>query len=180
MSCQDRSLWAGRSALLCLCAVAAGSWPGVAAADWEYTRWGMTPQQVVDASAGSAAPIATEESEGKKLVPEGTPPALKSAWRTGDFRFTAYFYFDDSDALTRVILDLEDGDDRGVMGALVERYGEPFRQASTWSRRSGPDLSFTDMAAWQTPTDQIGYLRFRDLGQVQLEWRPRPAPGRAH
>ena len=74
-----------------------------AKADWEYTKWGMTPQQVVSAS--------------KNLAKEGTDPhpdsdgnvtKLVAPFQSGRFSFEAQFGFDAANRLSSVTLVLND------------------------------------------------------------------------
>ncbi len=76
---------------------------GAAKADWEYTKWGMTPQQVVSASDGRA-------KEGSDLRPDsdGNVSKLVAPHKTGAFLFQADFGFDAADRLSSVTLVLND------------------------------------------------------------------------
>src|SRR5581483_5006187 len=70
-----------------------------AKADWEYTRWGMTPQQVVSASKN----LATENAD---LRPDsdGNVTKLVAPYQSGNFSFEARFEFDAADRLAGVTL----------------------------------------------------------------------------
>src|ERR1700721_2662076 len=83
-------------ALAC-CAVSA------AKADWEYTKWGMTPQQVVSASKNVTR-------EGSDLHPDidGNVSKLIAPYQSGTFHFEAQFGFDAADKLATVTLVLND------------------------------------------------------------------------
>ncbi len=83
-------------ALAC-CAVSA------AKADWEYTKWGMTPQQVVSASKNLA-------KEGSDPHPDsdGNVTKLVAPFQSGKFSFEAQFGFDAADRLSSVTLVLND------------------------------------------------------------------------
>ena len=83
-------------ALVC-CGVSA------AKADWEYTKWGMTPQQVVSASKNLA-------TEGSDLRPDsdGNVTKLVAPYQSGKFSFEAQFGFDAADRLSSVTLVLND------------------------------------------------------------------------
>ena len=74
-----------------------------AKADWEYTKWGMTPQQVVSASKS----LATEASD---LRPDsdGNVTKLVAPYQSGKFSFEAQFGFDAADRLSSVTLVLND------------------------------------------------------------------------
>jgi hypothetical protein len=72
-------------------------------ADWEYTKWGMTPQQVVSASKD----LATENSD---LRPDssGNVTKLVAPYKSGKFSFEAQFGFDAADKLASVTLVMND------------------------------------------------------------------------
>jgi hypothetical protein len=76
---------------------------GVAKADWEYTKWGMTPQQVLSASKNLAKP-------GTDLEPDsdGNITKLVAPYQSGKFAFEAQFGFDAADKLASVTLVLGD------------------------------------------------------------------------
>ena len=74
-----------------------------AKADWEYTKWGMTPQQVVSASKNLA-------KEGSDFHPDsdGNVTKLIAPYQRGTFAFEAQFGFDATDRLSSVTLVLDD------------------------------------------------------------------------
>jgi hypothetical protein len=74
-----------------------------AKADWEYTKWGMTPQQVVSASKNLA-------KEGSDPHPDsdGNVTKLVAPYQDGKFSFEAQFGFDTADRLSSVTLVLND------------------------------------------------------------------------
>lgn len=75
-----------------------------AAADWEWTRWGMTPGQALSASQGKAS-FATNGEKQRRMYRRGfTPvqiPELVADTRTGGSDFLAYLLFDT--ASTRLV-----------------------------------------------------------------------------
>jgi hypothetical protein len=76
---------------------------GTAKADWEYTKWGMTPQQVVIASKNLT-------TEGSDLHPDsdGNVSKLIAPYQSGKFHFEAQFGFNATDKLASVTLVLSD------------------------------------------------------------------------
>jgi hypothetical protein len=82
--------------LACCCASAAK-------ADWKYTKWGMTPQQVLSASNNLAR-------EGSDLRPDsdGNVSKLVAPYQSGKFPLEAQFGFDTADRLSSVTLVLND------------------------------------------------------------------------
>jgi len=74
-----------------------------AKADWEYTKWGMTPGQVV-----SAAKNLTRKSSDLRPDSDGNVTKLVAPYRSGKFSFEAQFGFDAADRLSSVTLVLND------------------------------------------------------------------------
>jgi hypothetical protein len=76
---------------------------GAAKADWEYTKWGMTPGQVASAAKNRAKP-------GTDLHPDsdGNVTKLIAPYQSGKFSFEAQFGFDAADRLSSVTLVLND------------------------------------------------------------------------
>jgi hypothetical protein len=74
-----------------------------AKADWKYTKWGMTPQQVISASNNLAR-------EGSDLRPDsdGNVSKLVAPYQSEKFPFEAQFGFDAADRLSSVTLVLND------------------------------------------------------------------------
>jgi hypothetical protein len=89
-----------------------------AKADWEYTRWGMSPQDVVEASKNVAKEIADPRPDSAGNVTKLTAP-----YQGGDYSFEAQFAFDPADKLASVTLVMKDNSvemdefmDMGSMG----------------------------------------------------------------
>lgn len=95
-----------------------------AQADWQYTKWGMTPAEVTKASGGKAGPNADTSQSTSDETAKLTLPYV-----TGDLSFSAYFLFDNrTDKLTSVRLKLSDGSRCGdLYRALALKYGNPDR-----------------------------------------------------
>jgi hypothetical protein len=74
-----------------------------AKADWEYTKWGMTPGQVA-----SAAKTRTRKSSDLHPDSDGNVTKLVAPYRSGKFSFEAQFAFDAADRLSSVTLVLKD------------------------------------------------------------------------
>src|SRR5580704_5550110 len=86
---------------MALALVSCGARP--AQADWEYTKWGMTPGQVV-----SAAKNLTRKSSDLRPDSDGNVTKLVAPYRSGKFSFEAQFGFDAADRLSSVTLVLND------------------------------------------------------------------------
>lgn len=97
-------------------------------ADWQYTRWGMTVDEVAKASNGLAQPY-TEASNPKYESAMTARVLLRAPYKAGDFNFTADFLFGKSDdRLARVILRLDGANDiqcARLQGSLKDVYGTP-------------------------------------------------------
>src|ERR1700761_6391231 len=83
-------------ALVCLGASAAK-------ADWEYTKWGMSPAEVA-----SAAKNRTKKSSDPHPDSDGNVTRLTAPYKSGKFSFEAEFGFDKADRLSSVTLVLKD------------------------------------------------------------------------
>src|SRR5262245_64726094 len=59
-------------------------------ADWEFTKWGMSAEQVVQASNGQAHPNTEAKPFPKTTFPE---VLLTQDWQSGRFRFTVWHFF---------------------------------------------------------------------------------------
>jgi len=99
-------------AFLICSSAARAAWEYTKKPDWEYTKWGMTPQQVVSASKS----LATEASD---LRPDsdGNVTKLIAPYQSGKFSFEAQFGFDATDRLASVTLVLNDKSAGMDMGA---------------------------------------------------------------
>jgi len=109
-------------------------------ADWQFTKWGMSPEQLVKASDGKAMPTTRAE-----IAERLEPVLLKMPWQSGDFQFMAYFRFK-ANKLDLVRLDLQQGDPGTLLVALKRKYGEP--------EVTGKAMA---MALWRTAIDQISW-----------------------
>ncbi len=101
---------------------------GPAFADWQYAKWGMTPAEVIEASAGKAIrddkPAANEQGDIIKL---------RAQHSAGDYQFVVFFKFDQrADKLTAVqLLLLNPARCDALRDELIAKYGSPARTASS-------------------------------------------------
>lgn len=111
-----------------------------ARADWQYTKWGMTLEEVLAAAGGRVYRLTEPKRDGEEVImAEGVHVA-------GDLRFMAQFSFLDG-KLNRVTLQYQTRDKQNcedVSNALRARYGPPdqseaFRLQRTmgWLNRDG-------------------------------------------
>lgn len=102
--------------------------PALAHADWQYTKWGMTPQEVIDASGGIAVP--DPQSQGHSIKDDIsllTGPYQIDSVNAGRFEFSAYFLFDkQTRTLSRVSLRLKNPEQcNSLARELNDKYGTP-------------------------------------------------------
>lgn len=74
-----------------------------AKADWQYTKWGMTPDQVANAAKNR-----TKKSSDLHPDSDGNVTRLVAPFPSGKFSFEAQFGFDAADRLSSVTLVLKD------------------------------------------------------------------------
>jgi len=93
-----------------------------ARADWQYTRWGMTQQELLAAGTGQVVPAGPAEA---KTAPEQFEAIGKAPYRAGDFAFEALFLARDGRlALVRLRL-LDPSRCDALEDSLKARYGPP-------------------------------------------------------
>ena len=133
---------------------------GSAHADWEFTRWGMSPQEVAAASKG-AAPMSAGEP-GMRI--EGYAIGNVGTYRHDGYEFRSVFYYRDG-ALRLIKLELQSGDRgcRGLESDLRKKYGEPISEDHT------PPM---DIWTWRDAknNDHISLLNL--VGLCSLQYRP--------
>jgi hypothetical protein len=114
-------------------------------ADWQYTHWGTTPEQVVAASRGAAQVVP------EKNRPKGLPllTAATGTYQEGSLELRVTFQFKTaSNGLACVSYGVNSHDqDDAFKAALVKRYGPP-------QKTSGGGFLGTTLS-WTTATDQI-------------------------
>lgn len=96
-------------------------------ADWQFTQWGMTSEQVVKASKGVARATSPDEMESKAPINSSERVLLTiPVYQAGDLPLAVDFYFDTSGKLSRVALTLKSPDKIYEMeNALINKYGQP-------------------------------------------------------
>lgn len=100
--------------LVALCAVPISN----AVADWQFTKWGMTPEEVSASSHGELQPTQPNERENR-----GGLPLLKMEYQSRDFRFSAKFVFNKQRRLSAVILDpLDMGECGQIQQSVLSQY----------------------------------------------------------
>lgn len=136
---------------------------GSASADWQYTKWGMSPAQVQAASKGQLQPC-DQRCDGHKTAT--VIPRLVGPYKSGEFSFTAFAIFDPSNKLTKVMLDTKGDVGWAIALALKAKYGEPASQSGSAGFRT---------QIFRDQKDQIMWLMVGDgpTAHVSLIYQPR-------
>lgn len=100
----------------------------VSLADWQYTFWGMTPDQVIEASGGLAQRPASPDS-----IEDESTELLRAPYQAAGMEFDARFFFsNDTEKLNLVKLDLRSAEKCPVLfGQLSSRYGQPLTESES-------------------------------------------------
>jgi hypothetical protein len=139
---------------------------GSAKADWQFTKWGMSPGDLVAASPNPVYETTAKERKAKRDLVSGSFPALKSPWKSGDFDFTAFFDFEaDGGGLSHVTLQLDRGLALAVVGALRTKYGEPD------THDEGVAGGLAAIGTWNVEGDRISYMRIGK--KISVNYKPR-------
>lgn len=139
--------------------------------DWQYTRWGMTADEIVVASNGKARHIRADEKEGES---GGNFVAIAlGTYSTGSFDFDVSFRASEGNQkLDTVSLKLRNPDDYGrLREALNAKYG--IEQEST-----EPNSMVTSKSTiWRTAQDIITLTHVDALGRIMvyLNYSERPS-----
>ena len=127
-------------------------------ADWQYTKWGMTPVQVASASKGTVnvgKGKPDQEYEGAEIGATGT-------FTSGNYSFTVNFHFRD-EKLVDVRLNLVRGERYALKNDLLGLYGKPFDES----------IGGLDLTTWHDPekNNRVDLLMI-GAGYTMLEYRP--------
>lgn len=127
-----------------------------ALADWQYTTWGMTTDEVVSASGGAAHP-----NQDRSQDPSPNMALLTASYEALGFSFDVYFVFDPAGRLFFVDLDPSDPSQcDAIRFALTNTYGTPEKTGSFglmkwWHRQSGNAIVYHEIEACA-----IRYMQF--------------------
>lgn len=106
---------------------------GPAHADWQYTRWGMTPEQVVSASAGAARLVGDANSRANGRGAMGS-------YSADGLLFEVRFQFKNNGLSTVSLAPARPDQNGAISSALMARYGRPI------SKEPGP---YVDKLRWR-------------------------------
>ena len=139
--------------------------PMSAHADWQYTKWDMSPEHVIAASKGVAV-----RAENPPVARNGERALLTAPYATNNILFVVHFWFAVGEPkLTRVSLGTQYAADcPNVRSLLFSIYGAP--QVSAL----GPPSSLR----WRSDVtgNFIAFSQYGDAGCV-LDYYPIPIPG---
>lgn len=119
-------------------------------ADWQYTRWTMTIDEVAKSSNGQLKPCDPQSCSGQAIKDQRYEIALVGNYLSGAYKFKAFLYFDKSTKrLSLVSLKLDDPTGGFRLGAdLKAKYGEPTKMSNT---------AISKDMEWRTKTDEISF-----------------------
>ncbi|HVT59301.1 MAG TPA: hypothetical protein VHR45_12975 [Thermoanaerobaculia bacterium] len=124
-----------------------------AVADWQYTKWGMTPEQVIKAAHSKSRQITrlVERQQGaaEDAGRVGQKALLSGEWSSGRFEFEVHFFFNPRRKLASVELTLANSEDEHVLAnELTKRYGVPEDSGSVAG----------EFHRWRTQTEEIWFF----------------------
>ncbi len=138
-------------ALFVIASLGAGA--AEARADWYYTRWGMTPDEVVAASNGAARLGPPPQG---KTYPKLTGRALGTFQGAGA-NFHVFFHFDADNKLAKVALERISGTEcTELLAVLTRDLGKPIQ-----SHRQ----SFATIDTWND-TARRNTVRYIQIGEL--------------
>ena len=133
---------------------------GSARAEWGYTRWGMTPEQVAGRSSGDVKVL--PKAERTKVGDDHTEIAAQGTFKDGPRVLSVGFMFDDKTGLECVLYNAMGDDVAPVKADMIKRYGPG--KASEF----GP----THTLSWTTPEKIELTIGDRPLAAVVTHCRP--------
>lgn len=95
-----------------------------AQAHWQYTTWGMTPEQVVAASAGAA-----ELGSGEISAQGDAKKGAIGRYSAGDYQFSVSFWFNSTGLSTVSLTMRNDVQCLGLQRDLLAKYADPIEQS---------------------------------------------------
>jgi hypothetical protein len=138
-----------------------------AAADWQYTKWGTTIDQVQKASKGKL--IACDASCAAQST-DRSRVHLRGEYRAGEFVFNTWMGFDSQGRLNQVHLTAVYPDQVfPIVGSMRSKYGEP---------ESGRRGSILNTSTWRDRNDQVTLTLIGDTN-ASISYSPRITPSNA-
>ncbi len=119
--------------------VSMGSLP--AQAEWEYTQWGMSVEEVVEAADGAVIPVNPDEQFFFE-DDDSQQTLLKSQWSKDGYSFDVFFNFNISDSELSEIIFKSTGNNEDLGLAMIEEFGLPSRAEGGLSRQDSDIRGF--------------------------------------
>jgi len=130
--------------LIAVLVVGAACWPAAAGAHWQYTKWGMTPDQVQNAAKGKLSPVTGPADACPSCT---TVPLLAGDYDVAGQVFRVRFEFS-GQSLAKVVLAMQARRQswgcNGLFDSLTRRYGAPAWQAPLSGDGSLPNARWID------------------------------------
>jgi hypothetical protein len=136
-----------RSGFACLAIGSLLLWPVAAAANWQYTRWGMTETELA-ALSENIVPATLSEQNGHSNPYIGAAK-LKAGYVAGDTRFTAFFLFRDQKLVGVTLWPDDPAAWPTANNRLVSIYGKPIVDEKKTDR-----ACTTILRKWRAEADQ--------------------------
>jgi hypothetical protein len=132
---------------------------------WQYAKWGMSVDQVVAASRGSAHRSSDKSSNNTKYEERAT-----GTFDSGDMRFLVKFYFSPNNGgLNNVDVKLLNPDHwKELEAGLIAKYGTPYSD----SAEGQPDLDGIRTRRWDAGDTQVTY--FENYDDLSVDYVPQP------
>jgi hypothetical protein len=111
-----------------------------AQAEWQYTRWGMSVDEVMTASEGAAIP--TNSDEQNLFEDDNQQTLLKSQWSKEGYSFDVFFNFSVSDSKLSEVIFKSTGNDEDLGLAMIEEFGLPSRAQGGLSKKDSEIRGF--------------------------------------
>lgn len=150
-------------------AVLAMLMPTLAWGDWEYVHWGMTPDQVAQASSG-AVNVLPPAKRKKHPAPFNSETAAEGVYTDGALRLNLSFSFDlKNGGLTCVIFTTVDPSQNELFKqSFIRRHGPP-------DDTGGFSDAGMDTFTWFKP-DEIGLTLMKDGQSFATQCKPGTIP----
>lgn len=138
-------------------------------ADWQQTKWGMKPNEVL-VSVPNARETPPEKRKGWSS--DSSDARLMAPYDAEDFKFTAVFNFDrKSDELRQVTLRLVDPSlGEKLQAALRQKYGPPVKVDDF---KVGSQVVFR-FVRWISGTDTVQVMHWPSENEWNVEYRGLP------
>lgn len=130
-------------------------------ADWQYTKWGMTPEEVIKASRGGLQLV--QNSKERNVL-------VKGYHRTGDYSFVIEFTFSEKRELEKIFLRSTGNDgnaDDELKQSLIKIYGIPSQHESY-----GYPLRIETMVWKSDKYGMVITLNTKDLKPSEITYEP--------